>query len=75
MCVYHLRSKENKHMQLKVQQKEGYLLLGVSVIRDIGVSFHLHLRRLNFFILTATFEICRSKSSFKRKAKRRKQTV
>jgi hypothetical protein len=40
-------------MQLKVQQKEGYLLLGVSVIRDIGVSFHLHLRRLNFFILTA----------------------
>lgn len=53
-------------MQLKVQQKKGYLLLGVSVIRDISVSVHLHLRRLNFFILAATFEICNSKSSFKR---------
>jgi DMSO/TMAO reductase YedYZ heme-binding membrane subunit len=60
-------------MQLKVQQKKGYLLLGVSVIHAINVYVHLHLSRLNFFILAATFEICRSKSNFKRKTKRRKR--
>jgi hypothetical protein len=49
-------TKETK--KWKIQQKGDYLLLCVGVIRNICVFVHLHLRRLNFFIFAAPFQIC-----------------